>query len=321
MVAKKSKAAESKKGRKETPWRNHELVTKAIYEALLKQDEVKNLDIRHTVTVPGNNGPHRIDVYWKFRLAGVDYFTIVEVKKEKRPASKGDILLFQAILEDIPGQPRGIFVTQAGYQRGALNHARGNGIFLVQLSEAGAARPVTMTDLSQAKMELLPHALAMRVTIYNTKITHVNIVFDEVWAKEIGLLSMPAFQPTSITALDLLKDSGQSQETLHDRVQHFVKSNPSGGEMQIEFTEPTYLAGLKVLGDPARTIEPIKLVRMSLLVDVKEATHTSPLSAANFVTYILKNLLGNDERYVMVERNKEEPKVILSLPYPKRIQS
>jgi hypothetical protein len=321
MASKNLKGARSNRARKERPGRDHELITKAIYEALLKQDEVKNLDIRHNVKVPGIHNRHQIDVYWKVHLAGVDYVTIVQVKKEKRPASKGDILLFKGVLNDIPGQPRGIFVSQAGYQRGALNHARGVGIILIQLSEAEAALPVTMTDLSQAKMELLPHALAMRVTIYNTKITHVNLVFDEVWAMEIGFLSMPAFQPISITSLDLLNDSGQSQQTLHDRVQQFVKSKPSGGEMQLEFTEPTYLAGLKVLGDPARTIEPIKLVRMSLLVDVKEATHTRPLSLANFATYVLNNLMANNQRYVMVERGKEEPQVILSLPHPKKPQT
>jgi len=38
--------------RKETG-RDYELIVKSIYEALLKQDNVKNLDIRHNATIKG----------------------------------------------------------------------------------------------------------------------------------------------------------------------------------------------------------------------------------------------------------------------------
>jgi hypothetical protein len=321
MATKNSKARKDKKQRKGVPGRDHELLVKAVYKALLNQDQVKNLEITQNKKIQGTHSRHQVDVYWKFRSAGIDYETIVQVKKEKRPATKGDIHTFEGVLNDIPGRPRAIFVTQAGYQSGALKHARGVGIKLFQLNEAVAAPSITMTNLSQAKMELLPDALAMRVTIYNTSVTHMNFVFDEVWAKEKGLLLMPALQPTSITSLDLVNDEGQPQESLHDRVQHFVQSKWAGGEMLLEFTDPTYLTGFKIVGVSEYQIDRIKVVRITLSVDVKVVVQTSPLSVPNFATYILSDLLGNDQRYVSVERGKEDPQVILSLRHLKKPES
>jgi hypothetical protein len=294
---------------------------KAVYKALLNQDQVKNLEIRQNAKIEGTHSRHQVDVYWRFRSAGIDYETIVQVKEEKRRATKGDIHTFEGVLRDIPGQPKGIFVTQAGYQSGALKHARGVGINLFEFSQPAAAPNIAMTNLSQAKMELLPDALAMRVTIYNTNVRHMNLVGDEVWLKHLGFSEMPRLQPTSITELALVDDWGQLQETLHNRVQKFVGRNPTGGELQMEFTEPTYLIGFHFLDRPERTIGPIKLLRMTMLVDVKETVRTKPLSMANFDTYVLKNLMEDDQRYVMVERGKEDPQVILSLPHLKKPQS
>jgi Restriction endonuclease len=322
MAAKNVKASKVKAERRGVPGRDHELLVKAIYKALLNQDQVKNLEITQNAKIQGTHSCHQIDVYWRFQSGGIDYETIVQVKKEKRPATQGHIHTFESVANDIPGHPKGIFVTQAGYQSGAIKHARGVGINLIQLNEAVAVTPsITMTDLSQAKMELLPNALAMRVTVYNTSVTRINLGFDEGWAKDMGWSLMPAFQRSSIKALYLVNDEGLPQETLHARVQHFVQHSPSGGEMQLEFTDPTYLVGLKILGAPDRGITPIKLVRMTLLVNVKETVQTRPLSFPNFATYILKDLLGNHQRYVVVELGKEEPQVILSLPHLMKSES
>lgn len=96
---------------------DYELIVKAIYEALLKQDNVNNLDIRHNTIIKGKGTSHQIDVYWKFRAGGVDYETIVQVKKEKNRVSQGDILLFSGVVNDIPGKPKGIFIARSGFSR------------------------------------------------------------------------------------------------------------------------------------------------------------------------------------------------------------
>ena len=72
-----------------TTWKGHELVTKAIFEALLKQSNAQNLEIKHNAKIPGLKVGHQIDVYWKFSMGGIDHFVIVEVKRKKAKAKSG----------------------------------------------------------------------------------------------------------------------------------------------------------------------------------------------------------------------------------------
>jgi len=83
----------------------------------------------------GNSTSHQIDVYWKFRAGDLDYETIVQVKKEKSRANQGDTILLSGVVNDIPGKPKGLFITRSGFQKGALNCARSAGITLLQLSD------------------------------------------------------------------------------------------------------------------------------------------------------------------------------------------
>ena len=65
-------------------WRRHELVSKAIFEALLKQSNAENLDVKHNVCIKGLKTCHQIDVFWKFRVGGLDHKVIVQVKKKEK---------------------------------------------------------------------------------------------------------------------------------------------------------------------------------------------------------------------------------------------
>jgi hypothetical protein len=49
-------------------WRRHELISKAIFEALLKQDNAENLEVKHDFSLRGVKTAYQIDVFWKFRM-------------------------------------------------------------------------------------------------------------------------------------------------------------------------------------------------------------------------------------------------------------
>jgi hypothetical protein len=114
MAAKRSRPA----------WSRHELVSKAIFEALLKQSNAENLDVKHNVCIKGLKTCHQIDVFWKFRTGGVDHTVIVEVKKKKERAKKGELMLFHSVLLDIPGQPR-VFLSASMVTKRVLLKWRG----------------------------------------------------------------------------------------------------------------------------------------------------------------------------------------------------
>jgi hypothetical protein len=63
----------------------YEQVTRAIFQALVDQDEARNIDVQHNVTLPGKFLNHQVDVYWKFESGGIEYSTVVECKDWNRP--------------------------------------------------------------------------------------------------------------------------------------------------------------------------------------------------------------------------------------------
>jgi hypothetical protein len=76
-------------------WREYELIVKAIYDALMRQNQLDQLEVQHDVKVQGIGTRHQVDVYCKFQLAGHDQQIIIQVKKEKTPAKQSDLLAFQ----------------------------------------------------------------------------------------------------------------------------------------------------------------------------------------------------------------------------------
>jgi len=171
-------------GKSTIAWRRHELLSKAIFEALLKQSDAQNLDIKHNVTVKGTKTAHQIDVLWKFRMGGLDHYVIVQVKKQKWRAKKGDLLLFQSVLLDIPGQPKGVFVSERGYQKGALEVAHATGITAFEIREVdrdAAHGDITMTNFSILTLTQRPDQVAMEFTILEPTITDVRMTLDGPW--------------------------------------------------------------------------------------------------------------------------------------------
>jgi Restriction endonuclease len=121
---------------------SYELVVQGIFQAIHKQEEVGNLVVERNKTLKGKTTSHQIDVYWKFEQAGISYETVVQVKDWKNPVKLGQLIEFKGVLDDLPGQPRGVFVTRTGYQKGAKQFAAAHDIILYALSEP-AKRPNT----------------------------------------------------------------------------------------------------------------------------------------------------------------------------------
>jgi len=71
------------------------------------------------------------------KRGGITYLTLIQAKDWAKAVDQGEVLKFKAILDDIPGQPRGLSVARSGFQTGAEEVARGNGIKLYELREAG----------------------------------------------------------------------------------------------------------------------------------------------------------------------------------------
>ena len=101
--------------------KDYEILTQWIFDQILNDKRVKTIDVKHGIDLQGKTALHEIDVYWEFEIGGVTYKTIVQAKDWKTPVDQGKLIQFKGVLDDIPNQPRGIFVTRKGYQRGSAN--------------------------------------------------------------------------------------------------------------------------------------------------------------------------------------------------------
>ena len=111
----------------------YELFVQAVYECLNRADGLSDVKIQHDVKLMGAAGvEHQIDVFWTFKLGGVDYKVAVECKDYNSHVSKEKIETFHSILHDI-GNIHGIFASRMGFQSGAILYAQKYGIQLMEI--------------------------------------------------------------------------------------------------------------------------------------------------------------------------------------------
>jgi restriction system protein len=101
--------------------------------------DVRNLEIKHHDRVRGVDGDYVIDTTIRYEaLGGAEFLVLVEAKLHGRPVERGEVQkLFQKVQST--GAHKGILVSSAGFQQGAVEFARTHGIALIQLIH-GAAR-------------------------------------------------------------------------------------------------------------------------------------------------------------------------------------
>lgn len=102
----------------------YELLAKGIIEQLSKESGVHTTRLEHNVDLKGKDLTHQIDVLWEFEAGGIKYTTIVQAKDwATQRVDQGKLLQFKAILDDLPGQPRGLVIARKGFQSGAIEFA------------------------------------------------------------------------------------------------------------------------------------------------------------------------------------------------------
>jgi hypothetical protein len=114
------------------PGGEYEELTERVFSRLLEQEQLC-AQVERDVLIQGKATTHQIDVTFQFVYGGTTYRTIVQCKDWRSPVKQEQVLTFKAVLDDIPGQPRGIMVSRAGFQAGARRTARHHGIKLYEL--------------------------------------------------------------------------------------------------------------------------------------------------------------------------------------------
>jgi len=158
----------------------YEHLARKIFDQIVNQNSVETIDVQHDVLLRGTKTTHQIDVYWEFEIGGIKYATIVQAKDWARPVDQGELIKFKGVLDDIPGQPRGVFVTKTDYQKGAKEFADKSGIVLYELREA-----------SEDDLRNRIQTIVIKLTAYVPYASNFNLILDDEWnvneKKRLGL--------------------------------------------------------------------------------------------------------------------------------------
>ncbi|MBT9143794.1 MAG: hypothetical protein DDT32_02138 [Syntrophomonadaceae bacterium] len=124
-----------------SPWKDYQEEAAAFFRSL-------GLDASTDVTVQGVRTSHDIDVVVRSHHVGFDITWLVECKRCKTRISKLHVLALREIVTDV-GADRGILLSEAGFQSGAI--------------EAAALTNVQVTSLAQVRTTASNDILSMRL--------------------------------------------------------------------------------------------------------------------------------------------------------------
>jgi hypothetical protein len=176
----------------------YEKLVQGIFQAINDQEKVATIAVEQNKTLRGKISTHQIDVYWKFQKGGIEHEVIVQAKDWRSAVKQGDLFHFKCVLDDLPNQPRGVFVTRTGYQRGAKDFAASQGIILYELDEPPPKKNITITTLGWLKFTAefrsfkVPApdpgggtvdqlAMGLKATIFEPRYSNFAIQIDSTW--------------------------------------------------------------------------------------------------------------------------------------------
>jgi hypothetical protein len=303
----------------------YELMTKEIFQFLVNQDSVRNITVIHNTVLLGKTTKHQIDIYWEFELGGITYATVVQAKNWEKTVDQGELLKFKGVLDDLPGQPRGIVVSASGYQSGAEEVAAANGILLFQLFEE-PPKEITVTvgsfakfriakktpsgikDLNDPDARIQPGVLVFEIIVFDPVFSDGTFQYDVSWLQEqkkrIGDRVVTEMVSQRIEGLPheigFYDESGNTTGNLQKIYTSFVEEMREkeivSNRMLHRFSAPTFL---KV---SSQALPYIKIDGLSSYVTLEpRAPHISYAKAKEMVNYILRNLTSGEEKVFRVK--------------------
>lgn len=266
----------------------YELLVKEIFEQILKYNlaNLKTLKIEHDVYIKGNLGTHQIDVYWEFEFNGIKYKTVVQAKDWNSNVPQEKILAFNQILQDIPGQPRGIFITKTGYQKGAKEIAEKLNIVLYELRKpTDKDWEGKMRDLKIILHGICPHLISC------------TPIFDKEYLEEYYPDLKNRYVVCNPMESNIVDFKGQKQCSFMDLLNKLMNVNVGfNEETEVEkmFDKPLYLLTEKN--------DKFKVKGLIIKYIVRKIDNEINIKGDNIVGFILCNVLDKTEQRISPQK-------------------
>ena len=102
------------------------------------------------------------------------------------------------------------------------------------------------------------------------------------------------------------------QKLVQDRIRDFGQAGST--QLEVEFPDPTYMSGIDVIDEHRKPIKDLKIVRLAAALEIVKKTEIWPLFSSAAATYLFKNAIEGDQRYLLVAGHESELVAELSIP-------
>ena len=296
--------------RRDNTGQPYEILVQAIFQAIHDQEEVATLIVERNKTLSGKTTRHQVDVYWKFEKGEIPHEAIVQAKDWQSRVKLGQLLEFKGVLDDLPGQPRGIFVTRSGYQRGAKEFAAAHGIILYELDEPPKRPNTTITTWGWIKYEAevrsfkLPvnnveHepveelAMGLKATVYEPRYSNIQFEFDSAWFDQnpaINQMDKSAIELKSLPIVEVvLYDQNQAFATnleaiVRQEIAIVRGEKPERKRLVHVFASDTFI------GPPCTPGPFIKINKVSFDLEIDVTERPTHFNLSRFVWLVLREI-------------------------------
>jgi hypothetical protein len=208
------------------------------------------------------------------------------------------MLAFKGVLMDIPGKPTGVFVSQAGYQKGALEVARSSGITAFELRQV-YQKDVPGMSLTTTSIGIViprPDIMALELTVLRPDVTDLIFTLDKNWNEQHHVEFPLTPNLSHVFGSNFVDDCGNERTSLHKLVQDLARGFRDGGrtELSVEFRDPTYVTGMEVVSSSGVLVDKLKIMRVTATINIIKTTTIVPILSPATVTYLFKNALENN---------------------------
>jgi hypothetical protein len=314
--------------------KTYENLAQVVFQLIVNQtDLVRNIDVKHDVVLKGTHTSHQIDVYWKFAVGTAEYETIVQCKDHKNSVDQGELLKFRSVLNDLAGQPKGIVVSRAGFQSGAIAYAKAHGILLHELREADYPPNLGVTAGGWATFRIVQmplsgvikdsgedletsrfYAMGFDYTVFTPTYSEIKIEVSAGWLKAqypgkdaVDIMKKAAGTNSQLHQNQLVDESGESIGNLGKLFQELAQDVSKKGLAYKQVTHKFEKATFLSLPSPVLATMKINSVSVQIKIDQRREVRRARMS--NFAEWVLHDLFTKSTHWFAVT-----PAVIALLP-------
>ena len=109
-----------------------ELHCMEILRGYAEEEKLPAFNIEHDVKLNASDGTYQIDVYATYTALGTEMKILAECKQYKKRVGRDIVEVLESRLRSL-GAQKGILLSTAGFQSGAIDFAKAHGIALVQM--------------------------------------------------------------------------------------------------------------------------------------------------------------------------------------------